>query len=129
MMFYHKCIQNRVFNIKRFYLGLKYIIYIIFLVYFRWTFPTLCTVFYQCCSFIWSPLDILLFQWTVAMFIFKIKYKYCMSNVLSVTMTGTPTVCVTVWAVLRLHFHNTGWVSAALLATDSLCFWFIYIYL
>lgn len=55
-MFYHKCIQNRVFNIKRFYLGLKYFELrnkiIIFLVYFRLTFPTLCTVFYQCCSFI-----------------------------------------------------------------------------
>ena len=31
--------------------------------------------------------------------------------------TGTPTICVTVWAVLRLHFHDTGYVPTPLLTS------------
>lgn len=32
-------------------------------------------------------------------------------SLLIIVVTGTPTICVTVWAVLRLHFHDTGYVS------------------
>lgn len=30
---------------------------------------------------------------------------------LVLSSAGTPTICVTVWAVLRLHFDDTGYVS------------------
>lgn len=28
-------------------------------------------------------------------------------------LTGTPTICVTVWAVLRLHFNDTGYITSS----------------
>lgn len=43
----------------------------------------------------------------------KYYYDSCtafFSSALMITViTGTPTICVTVWAVLRLHFHDTGY--------------------
>lgn len=36
------------------------------------------------------------------------------SDALMVTLlTGTPTICVTVWAVLRLHFNDTGYITSS----------------
>lgn len=36
------------------------------------------------------------------------------SGALMITViSGTPTICVTVWAVLRLHFHDTGYNTSS----------------
>uniref|UniRef100_A0A8D3C7W4 Adenylate cyclase activating polypeptide 1b (pituitary) receptor type I n=1 Tax=Scophthalmus maximus TaxID=52904 RepID=A0A8D3C7W4_SCOMX len=42
---------------------------------------------------------------------------------------GTPTVCVTIWAVLRLHFDDIGWVSNRGHAgtLQNMMIWFLYL--